>query len=98
MQPFYSEEDIVPRLVFLPGWYWKSNQLERHYEFQSFGEAFAFLTRVALLAEQKNHHPDWKQSYCKIQITLTTHSKGGVTDKDLEMATLIEGYASGQNS
>lgn len=64
--------------------------LTRKFKFSGFGEAFAFMTRVALLAEKAGHHPDWSNSYDTVTVTLSTHSEGGVTRKDIDLAQAIE--------
>src|SRR6185312_5731782 len=66
------------------------NRLEREYKFNSFKEAFSFMTRVAFEAESLDHHPDWSNSYNRVRIELTTHDAGGITQKDLELARRIE--------
>ncbi len=72
-------------------WEEKNDKLIREFEFKNFREAFAFMTQVALIAEKHDHHPDWKNSYNKVFITLTNHSEGGkVTEKDREMAKAID--------
>ena len=60
--------------------------LERTYELESFGEAIAFVNRVAALAEAENHHPDIAIAYRKVTLRWTTHSAGGITDRDRELA------------
>lgn len=62
----------------------------RKLEFADFSEAFAFMTRVAMLAEQMNHHPEWFNCYRHIEITLTTHDAGGLSQKDAALAQAIE--------
>lgn len=94
----YSEEEVLPRLVFLPGWTFSGNALHQKLEFSNFREAFLFMTYVAFLAEKMDHHPDWSNSWNKVSLSLTTHSAGGVTDKDLEMAEQINRYVSIPNS
>ncbi len=72
---------------------WKehNDQLIRNLEFKDFSEAFAFMTRVAMLAEQQGHHPDWTNVYNKVEIRLTSHDAGGmVTEKDHAMAGAID--------
>jgi len=59
-------------------------------KFRDFSEAFAFMTRVALLAEKFDHHPEWTNVYNRVEVVLTTHDAGGVTAKDIELATLID--------
>lgn len=73
------------------GWAEQDGALSQTFEFADFSEAFAFMTRVALLAEQSNHHPEWSNVYNRVTITLTTHDAGStVTDADREMAAAID--------
>ena len=67
--------------------------ITRKFEFGDFNAAFAFMTRVALLAEKMDHHPEWFNVYNKVDVTLSTHDAGGVTGKDIAMATAMDGYA-----
>lgn len=72
---------------------WKEadNKLSRTFEFKDFSEAFAFMTRVALLAESLQHHPNWSNEYNKVHIDLTTHDEGNtVTEKDRDLASAID--------
>lgn len=94
----YTEEEVLPRLVFLEGWKFAGNALHQELEFRNFREAFLFMTFVAFLAEKMDHHPDWSNSYSRVKISLSTHSAGGVTDKDLEMAEQINRYVSVPNT
>jgi len=72
-------------------WAEKDGCLTGKFEFIDFAEAFSFITQVALLAEKMNHHPEWSNSYNKVEIRLTTHDqKHTVTTKDRQMATIIE--------
>jgi 4a-hydroxytetrahydrobiopterin dehydratase len=73
------------------GWHLSSNDKEigRGFEFVDFRAAFAFMARVSEQAEDLNHHPDWSNSYNKVQIRLTTHSEGGLTELDLVLARCI---------
>jgi 4a-hydroxytetrahydrobiopterin dehydratase len=72
-------------------WIEENNQLRRTFEFKDFQEAFAFMMRVAFLAEQQQHHPEWSNVYNKVTIVLTTHDKGNiVTDKDHQLAKAID--------
>ncbi len=72
---------------------WKNVQagkaITRTFEFQDFNAAWAFMTHVALIASRMDHHPDWKNSYNKVSITLTTHDAKGVTAKDIKLANAI---------
>ena len=69
--------------------------IARQFVFKDFSEAFAFMTRAALLAEKLDHHPEWFNVYNKIDVTLSTHDAGGVTTKDIAMAKTMEGFARG---
>lgn len=72
-------------------WIEEDNKLKKTFEFKDFTEAFAFMTRVAFLAEAQGHHPNWRNVYNKVFIELTTHDKGNiVTQKDKELAKAID--------
>lgn len=72
-------------------WEDENNSLKRTFKFKDFIEAWAFMTKVAMLAEKMNHHPEWFNVYNKVEIRLTTHDKGSVvTDKDIELAKQID--------
>ncbi len=72
-------------------WKEKNNRLNKKFEFKTFSEAFAFMTRVALAAEKMDHHPTWKNTYNKVEIWLSTHDAGDiVTAKDKKLADLID--------
>ena len=67
--------------------------ISRKFEFADFNEAFGFMSRVALLAEKMDHHPEWFNVYNKVEVTLATHDAGGVTQKDIDLAVAMDGYA-----
>jgi 4a-hydroxytetrahydrobiopterin dehydratase len=69
--------------------------ITRLFQFRDFNQAFAFMTRVALLGEKLDHHPEWSNVYNKVDVTLSTHDAGGVTDKDIAMAKAMEEYSRG---
>jgi len=69
------------------------NAITREFQFKNFNEAFGFMTRVALLAEKMDHHPEWFNVYNKIEVTLSTHDAGGVTQNDVDMARAMNGWA-----
>ncbi len=80
-------------------WQEENNQLKGTFEFADFSEAFAFMTRVALLAEKMNHHPEWRNVYNKVEIALCTHNEGSiVTAKDEKLAKAIEEIYKGKKS
>jgi len=75
----------------LPGWTIDESQgtLTRSFTFKNFSKAFGFMSRVALLAEKADHHPDWSNAYNKVEIVLSTHDAGGLTQKDVDLAQKI---------
>ena len=64
--------------------------IERHFRFADFNEAFGFMTRVALLAEKQDHHPEWSNVWNRVEIVLTTHDAGGLSKRDAAMASAID--------
>lgn len=83
---------ILLELLETKGLDWKANShnIQKEFIFENFIEAFGFMSRVAILAEKQNHHPEWSNVYNKVNITLTTHDAGGVTEKDLRLALAIK--------
>lgn len=67
--------------------------IEKSYKFKDFNEAFGFMTRVALAAEKADHHPEWANVYNRVDVVLTTHDVGGVSEKDVALATLMDKWA-----
>jgi len=81
-----SEAQILERMTTVPGWQRQGGRLRRELEFADFSAAFGFLTRLALQAEKLDHHPDWSNVYNRVTIELSTHSAGGLTALDFELA------------
>ena len=72
-------------------WKEENNQLTQTFKFENFVEAFGFMSKVALVAEKMSHHPEWKNVYNKVEITLTTHDEGNtITEKDRKLAKAID--------
>ncbi|HSM94726.1 MAG TPA: 4a-hydroxytetrahydrobiopterin dehydratase [Rhizomicrobium sp.] len=67
--------------------------ITKKFQFQDFNEAFGFMTRVALLADKMDHHPEWSNVYNKVEVTLSTHDAGGVTQNDIDMAEAMNAWA-----
>ena len=86
-----TQAELDQALRNLPGWSVKDGMIVRKYEHDSFPEAIVFVSAVAQLAEQMNHHPDVDIRYSNITLALVTHDQGGITPKDVELATRIEG-------
>lgn len=85
------DAEIALVLAALPGWNRDGDYLCRAYKFADFTHAFAFMTRVALLAERADHHPEWSNVYNTVEIRLTTHDAGGLTQRDVDLARAIDG-------
>jgi 4a-hydroxytetrahydrobiopterin dehydratase len=84
-----TEEEVNSARASLAGWVSTGKTLHREFEFTSFVEAFGFMTRVALIAESLNHHPEWSNVYGRVVMDLTTHDPGGISTLDLEFARRV---------
>lgn len=82
--------EIREKLDELDGWSLKADKLTKSFEFASFVDAFAFMTKIALVAEKMEHHPEWFNVYNKVDIALSTHDVGGISISDFELAQQIE--------
>ncbi|MFQ5650069.1 MAG: 4a-hydroxytetrahydrobiopterin dehydratase [bacterium] len=85
-----TEAEITARVATLPGWSIQNSKLIKMFQFDTFVDAFGFMTKVALVAEGMNHHPEWQNVYNKVAVELTTHDLGGLSTFDFELATRIE--------
>ncbi len=90
-----TDHEQATALAALTDWTLRPDGLAitRDFKFADFSEAFAFMTRVALLAEQADHHPEWSNVYNRVHITLTTHDAGGLSQRDVKMAKAIDALA-----
>lgn len=77
----------------LDGWAVKAGKLHREYKFPDFPHAFGFMATAAPAIEKMNHHPEWSNVYNRVTVDLTTHDSGGVTEKDVDLAVLLESIA-----
>jgi len=93
--PQLTEAERAEALAALPEWSLRADGLaiDRTFKFRDFSEAFAFMARVALIAEKQDHHPEWSNVYNRVEITLTTHDAGGLSARDVKMARAIDGLA-----
>ena len=89
--PLLNEDEVRARLEGLQGWARAGDAIERTYSFDGFPAAIAFVQRVADLAESADHHPDIDIRYDTVRLALSTHSAGGITDKDMNLAARIDG-------
>ena len=88
-----DDDGVAAGLGELPGWSLEAGKLHREFRFADFGEAFGFMTRVALVAEAMNHHPEWQNVWNRVRVDLTTHDAGGITRRDFELAAKMNRIA-----
>jgi 4a-hydroxytetrahydrobiopterin dehydratase len=88
-----NDQQVASELTKLKGWNVENSKLHRVFEFRDFSQAFGFMAQVALAAEAMGHHPDWSNAWNKVTIELTTHSAGGLTQNDFELAGKIQKIA-----
>lgn len=90
-----TSEERSTQLSQLSGWQAVAGRdaIHRQYKFADFNEAFGFMTRVAIKAQEMNHHPEWFNVYRTVDITLTTHEANGVTERDIALARFIDAAA-----
>ncbi len=90
-----DDSEIATSLRELVGWasVESGNAIFKSFQFKSFTQAFGFMTEAALIAEKMDHHPEWFNVYGKVNVTLTTHSEGGVTSLDVALAKAMDSIA-----
>ena len=86
----YNEEEVATMLLNLKDWHFNSDGIEKKFQFKNFTEALGFIVKVGVVSEKMNHHPELFNVYNKVNIRLTTHDEGGVTDKDFKLASEID--------
>ncbi|KAF6246264.1 4a-hydroxytetrahydrobiopterin dehydratase [Nitrosopumilus sp. b3] len=84
-----SDADIDEELKNLEGWSVMNQKLHKEFQFESFNQAFGFMTRAAMEIEKMNHHPEWFNVYNRITVELTTHDAGGITKNDVNLAKIL---------
>jgi 4a-hydroxytetrahydrobiopterin dehydratase len=85
-----SQRDALPVLVSEWRHDAERDAISRDFAFADFTQAFAFMTQVALVAEKRDHHPEWSNVYNKVSVTLTTHDANGLTEKDIHLAQYMD--------
>jgi 4a-hydroxytetrahydrobiopterin dehydratase len=95
MAQLLTGEARAAALAKIPGWSELKGRdaIGRKFVFKDFSEAFGFMTRSALVAEQLNHHPEWSNVYKNVEVTLSTHDAGGLTDLDIKLAQAMNQVA-----
>ncbi len=88
-----NDHDLKVAVEKLSGWTVKNEKLHREYMFPDFAHAFGFMAMAAVAIEKINHHPEWFNVYNRISVDLTTHDSGGITEKDVKLAGVLEGIA-----
>jgi 4a-hydroxytetrahydrobiopterin dehydratase len=91
-----TDQQIENELETLKNWSVAEGKLHREYKFENFVEAFGFMTRVALVVEPMNHHPEWFNVYGTLIVDLTTHDVGGISELDFKLAKKMESLAGEQ--
>ena len=90
MKPYLLQHGELKELIVkIPGWKINSKNIEREFNFSNFIEAFAFMTKIALICEKYDHHPNLENVYSKVIIKLSTHDLGGITNLDQTIASEI---------
>ncbi|MEA2422488.1 MAG: 4a-hydroxytetrahydrobiopterin dehydratase [Thermoleophilaceae bacterium] len=91
--PLLSDDDISARLEDMLGWTRDGDSIKRDFKFDDFQGSVDFVNRITPPAEEMNHHPDIAISWNKVELTLSTHSEGGLTESDFELAGKIDSLA-----
>ena len=88
-----EDSEVLERLSALDHWAVENEKLARSFKFRNFTDAFGFMTSAAIEAEKMDHHPEWFNVYNKVDVCLTTHSAGGITDLDFQLAKKMSDLA-----
>ena len=87
-----DSDEIELRLSRISNWTLDKDRIKKTFEFKNFGDAFAFMTRMAIEIERMNHHPEWFNVYNKINVELTTHDVGGISHFDFKLAEIMDDF------
>jgi 4a-hydroxytetrahydrobiopterin dehydratase len=91
--PKLTDKEIAAAIAQLPGWSVVNAKLHREYKFPDFIHAFGFMATCATAIQAMDHHPEWSNVYNRVTVDLMTHDSGGITQKDVDLAKLLEGFA-----
>lgn len=94
-KPVLTSDEISSNLAKLDGWTADKDvkSISKSFKFGNFVDAFGFMTKIAIRAEKMNHHPEWFNVYNRVDVTLTTHDSGGVTELDVKLAETMNAYS-----
>ena len=92
-RPPLSPSEVTESLAARPGWELRGDRIARRYRFDDFAAAFGWMASVALVAERMNHHPEWRNVYAHVDVELTTHDAGGLTQLDFKLAAAMDAFA-----
>jgi 4a-hydroxytetrahydrobiopterin dehydratase len=85
-----TEAEVAEHMKSLPDWELGQDRILRKFRFKSFVEAFGWMSSVALVAERMNHHPEWRNVWATVEVELTTHDAGGLTERDMKLASKMD--------
>lgn len=85
-----THDQVADHMKALPSWELGDDRIRRTFKFNDFVEAFGFMSSVALVAEQMNHHPEWRNVWATVEVELSTHDAGGLTELDMKMASKMD--------
>jgi 4a-hydroxytetrahydrobiopterin dehydratase len=88
-----TDQERTQALSGLPGWEVANEKLHREYKFPDFAHAFGFMAASAVVIDKMNHHPEWQNVYNRVVVDLTTHDAGGITENDVKLAKVLDGFA-----
>jgi 4a-hydroxytetrahydrobiopterin dehydratase len=88
-----SPTEIAEHMKALPAWELGENRIRRTFRFKDFVETFGWMSRVALVAERMNHHPEWRNVWAIVEVELSTHDAGGLTKLDMKLAAEMDALA-----
>ncbi len=91
MVELLTNQERSTALMSLSSWDTTENAITKTFVFKNFVEAFGFMTQSAIVAEKMNHHPEWSNVYKTVNVTLTTHDAGGLTELDIKLAKFMDG-------
>ena len=88
--PLLNDQEILTSLATIDGWQKEGNEIKKTFKTKNFVETMGLVNKIALLSERADHHPDLGVHYSKVVVSLSTHSEGGITEKDINLAKEIE--------